>query len=77
LIAERVNTVLARELGEGPFHVLRDGLVEIYNRPSASGIKEALEDFLDGKLEKLYRLRKNLYSRSDKQLPLICFVQGR
>jgi len=58
LIAERVNTVLAGELGEGPFHVLRDGLVEVYNLPSNSGIGEATEDFLNGKLEKVVSPKK-------------------
>ena len=53
LVAERANTLLAGQLGEGPFHVLRDNLVEIYSLPSHSGIREVLECFLKGELEKI------------------------
>jgi predicted Fe-Mo cluster-binding NifX family protein len=58
LITDRVNTLLAGELGEGPFHVLRDGLVEIYSLPNDSGIREAVEDFLNDKLEKVVSPKK-------------------
>lgn len=53
LIAERVNAVIAGELGEGPFHVLRDGFVQIYALSSGTGIEEAIEDLINGKLKKV------------------------
>jgi hypothetical protein len=55
---------LNEELGEGFFHKLRGGRVEIYKFSSASRIKETMEDFLYRNLEKLYRASKNLYSRN-------------
>jgi predicted Fe-Mo cluster-binding NifX family protein len=59
LISEGVNILLAREMGEGPFHVLRDGFVEIYNLISGSKIREIIEDFLKSKLEKVVSPKDN------------------
>ncbi len=53
LKVEKVDVLLAGEIGEGPFHVLKDGIVEMYNLPSDYGIRKAIEDYLNGKLEKI------------------------
>ncbi|MBN2151964.1 MAG: cation diffusion facilitator family transporter [Candidatus Lokiarchaeota archaeon] len=53
LKSEGVDVILAGGIGEGPFHVLRDGLVEVYDLPGDRGVRKALEDYLDGKLEKV------------------------
>jgi predicted Fe-Mo cluster-binding NifX family protein len=42
LIGEKVEMVLTGGLGEGPFHVLRDNLVQIYYLPKIVGIREAI-----------------------------------
>jgi hypothetical protein len=52
------------ELGEGFFHVLRDGLVEIYKFSSAFGIEGAIEDLLNRKLGKVVsRKKKSLFRK--------------
>lgn len=58
LITNKVNTLLVGELGKGPFHVLRDGFVEIHRLPEDSGIREGIEAFLHGKLEKIVSPKK-------------------
>jgi predicted Fe-Mo cluster-binding NifX family protein len=42
LVDEKVDVVLTGGLGEGPFHVLRDNLVEIYYLPKPVKIQEAI-----------------------------------
>ena len=53
LIKEGVNTLLTGELGEGPFSVLRYGSVELYVLPRDYEVREAIEAFLNGELEKI------------------------
>jgi cation diffusion facilitator family transporter len=53
LIAEKATTLLAVELGEGPFHMLKDNLAEIYAIQKTREVKEILEAFRFGKLEKM------------------------
>jgi len=53
LVTERVDTVLAGSVGEGPFHVLRDNLIQIYVLPARLEIREALLSLNENKLEKM------------------------
>ncbi len=57
LTTNKVNVVFAGEIGEGPFHLLRDSFVGIYKLQKDSRIVESIEDFLHGKLEKLMSLK--------------------
>jgi cation diffusion facilitator family transporter len=58
LITEKATTLLTRELGEGPFHVLRDSFIEIYKFEKESNVKKTVEVFLHGKLEKIVSPKK-------------------
>jgi cation diffusion facilitator family transporter len=42
LVEEKVDVVLAGNIGEGPFHVLGDNLVQIYYLPRSVEIREAI-----------------------------------
>lgn len=42
LVKEKIDVVLAGFLGEGPFHVLGDNLVQIYYLPKSVEIREAV-----------------------------------
>ncbi|MGD0645261.1 MAG: cation diffusion facilitator family transporter [Candidatus Bathyarchaeia archaeon] len=42
LVEENVNVTLAANVGEGPFHVLGDQLIQIYSIPKSMEIKEAV-----------------------------------
>jgi cation diffusion facilitator family transporter len=42
LVEEKVDVVLAGSLGEGPFHVLGDNLIQIYYLPKSVEIREAI-----------------------------------
>jgi cation diffusion facilitator family transporter len=42
LVKEKIDVVLAGSLGEGPFHVLGDNLVQIYYLPKSVEIREAV-----------------------------------
>jgi cation diffusion facilitator family transporter len=53
LADEKVNMVLAGGMGEGPFHVLRDNIVQIYVLPERVQLKEAIYLFNDNKLERM------------------------
>jgi cation diffusion facilitator family transporter len=53
LVNERVDTILAGSVGEGPFHVLRDNLIQIYVLPARLEIREALRLLNENKLEKM------------------------
>jgi len=48
LLDNGVDTLLVGKMGEGPFHTLRDNLVEIYRVPRPISIREAI-DLLKGK----------------------------
>jgi len=50
---EKVNTLIVNELGEGPFHVLRDSFIDIYELPEEITISEAVNAFLDGRLRRM------------------------
>lgn len=58
LIKEKINMLLAGDLGEGPFHMLRNSFVEIFKLSLDSGIRETIEALLDDKLEKIVSPKK-------------------
>ncbi len=58
LITEKVSTLLAGELGQGPFHMLRDGFVEIYKSQGRRDVRRTVEAYLRGKLEKMVSPKK-------------------
>ncbi|MBS7623261.1 NifB/NifX family molybdenum-iron cluster-binding protein [Candidatus Bathyarchaeota archaeon] len=51
LVAEKIDRLLTKEIGEGPFHLLRDSLVEIYRIPDGLDSTRALEAFREKRLE--------------------------
>jgi cation diffusion facilitator family transporter len=53
LVDEKVNVVLTGGMGEGPFHLLRDSMVQIYVLPERAQVKEAIHLFNTDKLEKM------------------------
>jgi predicted Fe-Mo cluster-binding NifX family protein len=53
LVEEKVNVVLAGSLGEGPFHVLGDNLIQIYYLPKSVEIREAIRLLNQNLLEKM------------------------
>jgi len=53
LLDNNVNVLLTKEIGEGPFHLLRDALIEIYHLPQDMKIREIAREFADGKLKLL------------------------
>jgi predicted Fe-Mo cluster-binding NifX family protein len=53
LVNEKVDTVLAGSIGEGPFHLLRDNLVQMYILPETVEIKEAIRFLNESKLERM------------------------
>ena len=53
LIDEKVTTLLVVEIGEGPFFMLKDSLVEIFIIQSKLEVSDILDAFLFGKLEKI------------------------
>ncbi len=53
LVEEKVDVVLAGRLGEGPFHVLGDNLIQIYSLPKAIEIREAIRLLNQNSLEKM------------------------
>jgi predicted Fe-Mo cluster-binding NifX family protein len=53
LVTEETTTLLTGQLGEGPFHYLRDSFIEIYEIPKSVSVSEALETYLAGTLSKM------------------------
>jgi cation diffusion facilitator family transporter len=53
LVDEKVDTVLAGGMGEGPFHLLRDNLVQIFVLPEQVELKDAIRLLNDNKLERM------------------------
>jgi predicted Fe-Mo cluster-binding NifX family protein len=53
LVEEKVDVVLAGSLGEGPFHVLGNNLIQIYSLPKAIEIREAIRLLNQNSLEKM------------------------
>jgi cation diffusion facilitator family transporter len=53
LVDEKVDAVLAGGMGEGPFHLLRDNLVQIFVLPEQVELKEAIRLLNENKLERM------------------------
>ena len=53
LTDEKVNVVLTGGMGEGPFHLLRDKMVEIYVLPERVQLREAIHLLTTDKLERM------------------------
>jgi cation diffusion facilitator family transporter len=53
LVDEKVDMVLAGGMGEGPFHLLRDNLVQIFILPEQVELKEAIRFLNESKLERM------------------------
>jgi len=53
LVDEKVDVVLAGSVGEGPFHLLRDNLVQIYVLLERVELNEAIRLFNENMLEKM------------------------
>jgi len=53
LVNEKVDAVLAGGMGEGPFHLLRDSLVQVYILQKGVEVREAIQLFENNKLEKM------------------------
>jgi cation diffusion facilitator family transporter len=51
LAKEKVDVVLAGGMGEGPFHLLKDSMVQIYLLPERVRLKEAIHLLSENKLE--------------------------
>jgi cation diffusion facilitator family transporter len=60
LVEEKVDVLLAAALGEGPFHVLGDNLIQIYRLPESKGIQEAVHLLTQNSLEKMESPREPL-----------------
>jgi cation diffusion facilitator family transporter len=50
LLEEEVTVLLSDEVGEGPFHILRDSFVEIYRVAGGSAVGEVIDSFAEGTL---------------------------
>jgi predicted Fe-Mo cluster-binding NifX family protein len=53
LVEEKVDVVIAGSLGEGPFHVLKDNLIQIYYLPTSVQIREAVRLLTQNLLERM------------------------
>jgi cation diffusion facilitator family transporter len=53
LVEEKVDVVLSGSLGEGPFHVLGDNLIQIYSLPKSVEIREVIRLLNQNLLEKM------------------------
>jgi predicted Fe-Mo cluster-binding NifX family protein len=53
ILGEEATTLLTAEIGEGPYHILRDSFVEIYELPEKATAEEAVKIYLNGKLERM------------------------
>ena len=51
LVREDVTAVISDELGEGPFHILRDSFVGVYQIKGGFLVRDAVDLFVLGKLE--------------------------
>ena len=52
LIKEEITTLLTGEIGEGPFHYLRDSFIEIYKLNNITRASVAIKTFLDGRVKR-------------------------
>lgn len=59
LIGEKVDIVLVGSIGEGPFHALRDSMVQIYILPAPIDVKKAISLLNENKLRKMTEPTEN------------------
>ena len=50
LLGEEATVVFSDELGEGPFHILRDNYVEVYGFDGGTTVRDVVKIFLAGEL---------------------------
>jgi predicted Fe-Mo cluster-binding NifX family protein len=55
-VDEKVDVVLAGGMGEGPLHLLRDNLVQIFVLPEQVELEEAIRLLNENKLERMTAL---------------------
>jgi len=53
LVQEKADVVVALSIGEGPFYVLRDNLVQIYYLPNSIGIRDAVRRLDENSLQRV------------------------
>jgi len=53
IIEEEATTLLTAEIGEGPFHILRDSFVEIYELLEKVTAADAVNTFIEGKMKRM------------------------
>lgn len=58
ILGEDATTLLTAEIGEGPYHILRDSFVAIYELSESATAEEAVNIFLEGKLERMEHASK-------------------
>jgi predicted Fe-Mo cluster-binding NifX family protein len=51
ILDEGATTLLTGNIGEGPFHILRDSFVQIYQLPEEMRVRQAVETFMDEKFQ--------------------------
>jgi predicted Fe-Mo cluster-binding NifX family protein len=50
LVEEDATVLLSDELGEGPFHLLRDNFVSTYPVEAGSSVRDALDQYMQNEL---------------------------
>jgi len=53
LVEENANVVLAGAIGEGPFHMLGDNLIQVYTLPKSMAIRDAVRLLTENSLERM------------------------
>nr|MDO8115907.1 cation diffusion facilitator family transporter [Candidatus Sigynarchaeota archaeon] len=53
LVDEKVDVVIVGDIGDGPFHLLNDNLVQIYSLLESMKVEAVVEQFCHGKLRRL------------------------
>jgi len=59
IVKEKTDVLLTRHIGEISFHTLRDHLIEVH-LTKAKTVKEALQEFIEGKTERLEKPTREL-----------------
>ena len=49
-MGEEATTIISDELGEGPFHILRDNYISVYQYEGENTARELVDKFLGGEL---------------------------
>lgn len=64
LIKNKVNVLITKEIGQGPFHFLRDSAIKIFHLPEDTSIIGIVKEFSDQRLESL-RTPQEKHSHTD------------